>query len=144
MQVQHIGPKELKRILKDVGVDYCGQILEPDALIRGFDLCLVWYKDALKYHTNRYSTEQTRHLSLIIKASKRLEQLLTGAVQLQIFRSPEVADPCMRAVRSVREECRIELERNNSSKGPSASTTASQISAWYVSVYWSCAAWASR
>jgi len=118
VQVQHIGPQELKRILKDVGEDCCVQILEPDALIRGFDLCLAWYKDALKYHTNKYSAEQTRRLSLIIKATKRLEQLLTDAAQLQIFRSPEVTDPCIRAVRLIRDESRIELERNTSLKGP--------------------------
>jgi hypothetical protein len=69
MQLRHIGPKELKRVLKDVGEDCCVQILEPDALIRGLELCLAWYKDALKYHTNKYSAEQTRRLSLIIKAS---------------------------------------------------------------------------
>jgi hypothetical protein len=120
MEVQHIGPKELKRILKDVGEDCCVQILEPDALIRGLDLCLSWYKEALKYHTNKYSTEQTRRLSLIIKASKRLELLLTDAAQLEIFRSPEVADSCLRAVRLVREESRIKLERKTSSRDPGA------------------------
>jgi hypothetical protein len=120
MQVQHIGPKELKRILKDVGEDCRVQILEPDALIRGFDLCLSWYKDALKYHTNKYSAEQIRRLSSIIKASKRLELLLVDAAQRQIFRSPEVADPCMRAIRLVREESRIELARNTSSRDPGA------------------------
>jgi hypothetical protein len=118
MQVQHIGPKELKIILKDVGEDCCVQILEPDALIRGLDLCLSWYKDALKYHTNKYSAEQIRHGSLIIKASKRLERLLADAAQLEIFRSPELTDHCMRAIRLVREESRIALEI--SSRGHSA------------------------
>src|SRR5882762_4538999 len=118
MQVQHVGPKELKRILKDVGVDCRDQILEPDSLIRGFDLCLSWYKDALKYHTNKYSAEQTRCLSSIIKASKRLEHLLTDAAQTQMFRSPEVTVPCLRAIRSVREESLIELERNTKGPGP--------------------------
>jgi hypothetical protein len=118
MLLRNIGPNELKRILKDVGEQCCVQILEPDALMRGFDLCLSWYKDALKYHTNKYSAEQIRRLSLIIKASKRLEQLLTDGAQLQIFRSPEATAHCLRAIRLVREESGIELARNTSSKGP--------------------------
>ena len=91
-QLQRIGPEELERILKDVGEDCCVQILQRDALIRGLDLCLAWYKDAVKYHTNKYIAEETLCLSSIIKASKRLEQILTNAVQLKIFGSPERAE----------------------------------------------------
>ena len=50
--------------------------------------------------------------------------------------------------RNERRESKWDLDSRNVRYGifvaRSPSTTASQISAWYVSVYWSCAAWASR
>jgi hypothetical protein len=120
VQLKEIGPNGLQRILKDVGQDCCEKILEPDALLRGFALCLVWYKDAQKYHTNKYTTEQIRRLGLVIQASKRLEQLLVQGAEREDFGSPSVIDNCLGSVRLARKDSSLQLTRIFS-KGPGRS-----------------------
>jgi hypothetical protein len=118
MKTKEIGHPELERILKDVGKDYCVSVLEPDALIRGIKVCVSFYEDAVKYHTNKYSAEQEKRLNLVVKTTKRLMLLLNDDVWQSIFRAETKTEQCLVAVRQICETSNRMLAENSDADGP--------------------------
>ena len=64
------------RILAVVGVEFIPLDLDKAAMMRGLNLCLEWYKEALRYTSDVEENNRVRRLTLIVKSAKRLEQLL--------------------------------------------------------------------
>ena len=73
-----------------------------------------WYQEAVNYHTNKYNDDLALRLDLIIKASKRLEQLLDDDFW-RSFLSPsssETTDQCLQGTRAIRETCLRQVNRS--------------------------------
>jgi hypothetical protein len=63
-------------ILDAVGKELVRPDIDRGAMIRGINLCLQWYHTARNCSTNKGVKEQTRHLEMIYKKARALDQLL--------------------------------------------------------------------